>query len=380
MSRRDIQRTQRLLRRLDLEEVLADLDLVIDRKDGADAYFHCPDPEHRESNPSFHVCVEDVTDADGDSRLGFFNCWSHPGGPLKGLDFLDLVARVRGGVWDRGSRADERVEAAAWLRAEYLNGAEAEGDASTEAISRREAVCRARDWRELTWPPNRPVADARPEFLEYLERRGISAERAAELDLRAVSSAGAVSCLSQTVPGVLFPIREGGRAVNWYVRSIYRVPSRLKGRYCPGLPFVKDAGVLWVTGGALDPSAPAALVEGIFDAERVRALLLRDPGASEVPPGNVLAVLGGRVYPAQARRLRGVPYVIHLADGDEGGRSLWRTVEENLSIWTRAEFRPLPEGTDPGDAPEESILGALRAPETADRFSLGVRFRSSRRA
>jgi len=377
VSQKDIQRTQRLLRRLDLEEVLADLDLVVAWKNGADVYFECPDPSHRESNPSFHVCVEDVTDAEGRPRLGWFNCWSHPGGPLKGLDFADLVARCRGGIWDRGPREEERAAALSWLRAEYVRGdAAGGGEAALEdALRRRAAAVRPPDWRELTWPPNRPIAEARPEFRAYLERRGITAERAAELDLRAVHAAGDLSCLSKTVPGILFAIREAGRSVNWYVRSIFKVPSKLKGRYCPGLPFVKDAGVLWAPDG-IDASRPAALVEGIFDAERVRAVLLRNPGASPIPPGNVFAVLGGRIYPKQARRLRGVPFVMHVADGDEGGRSLWATLEENLSPWTRIEFRPLPAETDPGDAPEEALLEALRQP--AERSRLEVRFRSRR--
>jgi hypothetical protein len=51
-------------------------------------------------------------------------------------------------------------------------------------------------------------------------------------------------------------------------------------------------------------------------------------------------------------------------------------VEEHLSSWTRPEFRPLPEGTDPGDAPEAALLEALRAPEERTRIS--IRFRSRR--
>jgi hypothetical protein len=381
MSTRDVHRTQNLLRRLDLEEVLADLDLVIAYRNGADAYFECPDPSHRENNPSFHVCVEDVTDADGESHLGYFNCWSHPGEPLKGLDFLDLVARIRGNVWDRGSRNSERIEAAKWLRSEYLlNGEDPLGDLQlTEALGRRERGFRAPDYKVLTFPPNVPVSQARPEFRRYLENREISAERALELDLRAVSSVGDLGYLSKTIPGVLFPIRDGGRVINWYVRSIYRVPSKQKGRYCSGLPFVKDAGVMWLTGDRVDRDSPVALVEGIFDAERVRAVLLRNPGASPVPPGNVVAVLGGRVYPSQARRLSGVKAVIHLADGDEGGKNLWRTVKEHLSHWTHVEARTLPDGTDPGDAPEDVILEALQfSGDVGRRGKMTVRYRGRR--
>jgi hypothetical protein len=378
MSARDVERTQRLLRRLDVMEVLEDLDLEIVRRNGADVYCLCPDPSHVESNPSFHICVEDITDSEGRERLGWFHCWSHPNEPLKGVNFLDLVARIRGNIWDRWPTGAERVEAGTWLRTEYIRGNGEEGDASLEmALKRRERLVRVEEKAELVWPPNVPIERARPEFLRYLLKRDISLERAKELDLRAVSSAGDVPCLLRTVPGILFPIKEGGKVVNWYVRSIFRVPSRVKGRYCPGIPFVKDAGIVWVTGGEVDLSKPVALVEGIYDAERVRTILLEHPGVSPIPAGNVLAVLGGRVYPNQARRIRGLPFLIHLADGDEGGRSLWRTVEEHLSNWTRPTFRPLPEGMDPGDAPVDLILEALRAPE--ERRFVELRFRSTGR-
>ena len=377
-SRRELEREQRLLRHLDLEEVLEELGLEVLWRNGSDAYLLCPDPNHVEGNPSFHVCVEDVYDARGRAHIGWFNCWSHPGGDLRSRSFLELVARVRSDVWgeDRWPTEEEWGAAASWLRRKFVRGGDAQSDedARMTPLRRRDAFRRQVDWRELLWPPNFPIRRARREFRDYLLRRGVSLERAEELDVRAVPSSGEVlrGVLRETAPGVLFPIWEGGKPVNWYVRSIFKVPSRVKGRYCPGLPFVKDAGIIWAPDG-VDDTRPVALVEGIFDAERVRAVILRNPGLSFVPMSNVVAVLGGRIYPMQARRLRTVPAILHLADGDAGGLNLFETVEGELGRFTRLELRQMPERADPGDAPEDAILAALRPPEDVQLVS--VRFR-----
>jgi len=378
---RDLERTQRLLRRLDLEEVLEEgLGIDVLWRSGADAYAECPDPEHVDENPSFHVCVEDVEDSSGRSMLGWFNCWSHPDPDgMRGFNFLDLVAKVRNDLW--GEREDgrlnwpndaQRAEAAAWLREEFLTGEERESRA--ELAMRRRRRVSAPEWRELLFPPNVPIDRAEPRFREYLERREIPLQRARELDVRVVYHAGEAlkGAISGTVPGVLFPIPWEGRVVNWFLRGVNkRLKSRDKGRYCPGLPLGKGAGVLWAPDG-LPPDRPVVLVEGIFDAERVRALLRRE-GLER----SVAAVLGGRLYPAQAQRLRTVPYLIHLADGDDGGLTLGKTVDEQVGSFTRAEVRQLPEGTDPGDAPEDVLLRYLEPPRS--RLECRVRFRRTRR-
>lgn len=377
--KRDLERVQRLLRRIDLEEVLEDLGIEILYFNGPDAYAECPDPEHEDANPSFHVCVDDVTDDEGRSRLGWFNCWSHPDeDSMRGVNFLDLVAKIRFDLW--GERDDGRLNwpteeqrsaAAAWLRKEYLRGDRGEAEVRVErSIERRRAA--VTDWRELLFPPSEDVAEAESKFLEYLERREITAERAAELRVKAVRYPGASlkSVLADTCPGVLFPIPWEGRDVNWFVRGINkRLASRFKGRYCPGLPLGKGAGVLWAPDG-IEPRAPVVLVEGIFDAERVRAIVSRND--VEV---TVAAVLGGRLYPAQAKHLRAASHVIHLADGDSGGDTLGKSIEEQLGRFTRVAVRRLPDGEDPGDAEEEVILRMLKPPENLPRVR--VRFRSA---
>lgn len=374
MNRRDLARTHRLLRRLDLTEVLGDLGLEVLRRVGADAYVPCPDPGHSDRNPSCHVCVEDVPGRDGTSLLGSFNCWSHPGDDgLRGLDFLDLVARVRGDVWDRWPTRAERDAAAAWLRREYLR--DSDPDAASQRVQdRRRAAFTPAPVPVLRWPPNLPVAGS-VDGMAYLRGRDLGLARAVELGVRFVRSPGPElrGALSRTCPGVLFPIRGAdGRVVNWFLRSIHRVPSRDKGRYCPGVPLA-SAGVIWAP-GPLDLERPVALVEGVFDAERVRALILRSPGASAVLPGNVVAVLGGRIHPAQAARLRAVPLLLHLSDGDAGGEALGASVGEHLSRWTRVISRQMPAGTDPGDAPGDAVLEALSLPDA--RRLLRVRART----
>lgn len=383
--KRELERTQRLLRRLDLEEVLEDLGLEVVDRVGSDAYCPCPDPAHVDANPSFHVCVEDVPARDGGSLLGRFNCWSHPGeAGLRGLDFLDLVARVRSDAWDRPPTSEERRDAARFLRREYLDEEAIDADRAGEAVlRRREAVLARPEFLPLAWPPSAPLADAPPEFREFAERRGLPLARALELGVRAVRSLRASDrfgrTLKRTAPGIIFPIAgEDGEPANWFVRSIFRVPSREKGRYCPGVAGPRDAGLLWAP-DPLDLDRPVALVEGILDAERVRALLLRNPGVSDVPFGNVVAVLGARLYPRQAARIRGAPGVIHLADGDAGGATLFESVRGALGASTRAEFRPMPRGTDPGDAPEEALLAALRAPGELERPRARLRLRGARR-
>jgi len=361
---------------VDVEEVLEELGIEVLWRNGSDAYCECPDPDHVDSNPSFHVCVEDVEDREGRCRLGWFNCWSHPDeDAMRGRNFLDLVAKVRGGIWDRWPREEERTAAARWLREEFLKGAPREEEVlRTEALRRREKVTRVK-WTELLWPPLRPL-EKDAEAVAYLERRGIDLERARELEISSVRSAGDAlkSVLGPTIPAVLFPIVWRGERVNWFARAISRrVASRHKGRYAPVA--LGRAGVLWAPDG-LEPGAPVILVEGIFDAERVRRLLREagPPGTEEV---RVAAVLGGRLYPEQARFLRAAPWIIHMADGDAGGETLGETVVEHLGGTARVVVRKLPTGTDPGDAPPEVVLEAATPPARTSHVE--VRFRTSTR-
>jgi len=369
---RDVIRTQRLLRHVDLEEVLGDIGIEILRRDGANAYAECPDPNHIDRNPSFHVCVEDVSDRDGTSRLGYWDCWSHPVEGFRGRDFSDLVARVRGDVWDRAPTRDERGEALAWIRREYLHRDSTE-EVHVAAMIRRDRVIRIEERGELRWPPGKPVADANPEFLKYLERRFIGEERADALGVIAVNNAGSLRrCLGETVPAVLFPIRDGSEVVSWYARSIRRVKSSLKGRYAPRSE-IGTRGVFYWTGDP-DLHAPVILVEGIFDAERVRAYLELHPGA--VPPGNVAAVLGGRLQVPQAARILTHPRVLLLADGDRGGIGLWESVRKQRARRTRCSVYRCPDGGDPGDLPDDLLGEALSLLEvTRDSLTLRVRMR-----
>lgn len=367
---RDLERAQRLLRRVDVEEVLEGLGLEVLYYKGADAYTECPDPGHVDENPSFHVCVEDVVDRGGDDRLGAFNCWSHSDEGLAGANFIDLVARVLGEIWGedadgdpRFPREEDRDRAATWIRRNFLDG-----DVDFERLrssTRRRRRRKDRGSRPLVFPPTTPIADADPRFQIYLERRGITSARAAELEVVAVARTGRdlSRMLEETVPAVLFPIRFDGKVVNWFARSISpRCPKGAKGRYAPVK--LASAGVLW-SPDEPESDKPMILVEGVFDAERVRRLILAR--GLRISHRNVNAVLGGRIRPEQARRLRFHPAIIHLADGDKGGKTLSKSVEDELGEYTTVVVRRLPDGTDPDDAPEEAVVEALRPVEPVRR-------------
>lgn len=365
---RDLERVRRLLRRLDLEEVLEDLGLEVLWYAGAEAYLDCPDPGHEDRNPSFHICLEEVEDGEGNNRLGWFNCWSHPEPGLYSKNFLDLVARVRGDIWGDGPDGEprypteaDRMRAAAYLRATYLRGgADPDRLASAAVRRRRRRRETSVDRGALVYPPSSALADADPLFTEYLEARGVSAERAAELGVRAVVEAGDVKSLAATAPAVLFPILFNGEVVNWYARALADVAKKDKGRYAPGVPLA-NAGVLYAP-ESLDPRSRVVVVEGIFDRERVA----RDAARLGLlaAPGNVVAVLGGVIVDAQARRLRPFPEVVVLADGDVGGKALAASVVVHLGA--RVTVRYLPPGTDPDDVPEAALVEALGVEEASD--------------
>lgn len=383
---REAERVLRLLRRLDLEEVLDDLGLDILWYKGVDAYMDCPDPSHEDQNPSFHVCIEETEDDEGRNLLGWFNCWSHPQPGLSSQNFLDLVARVKYSIWEDEdgepiSPTDEdRMRAASYLRSTYLRGERAvePNQAADDALRKRERSASSSSDRApqgLIWPPSVGIMEGPERFRSYLTRRGFPLERAVELGARCVERHGKVEALYHTGPAVLFPIVHGGEVVNWFARAIGRVDKKNKGRYAPGVKLAK-AGVMWCP-ERLDSSLPVVMVEGLFDRERVYRV-----SCAHGLHVNVVGILGGRLDPAQARRLRGFPEALVLADGDNGGEIMIKSVEEHLggSVPVRA-FR-LPQGTDPDDAPEELILKALQGAAgsaPADVEDVRFRFRYRRR-
>lgn len=374
-SPREAERRLRLLRRLDLEEVLTDLGVDILWTKGADGYAECPDPDHVDGNPSFHVCLEEVTNRKGQNRLGWFNCWSHEGGTgvdLRGVNFLDLVARIRGGVWDRWTTDDERRAAAGWLRQKYVRTHQGGAE---RAARRRIRVIRQVETGELVWPKSKGIAESDPEFRTYLKGRGFPLGRAVRLGVRAVKRSGDVSCLSNTVPALLFPIYSEGEAVNWFARSITRrVESKNKGRYAPGVA-LGSAGIFWAPERP-DFSKAVALTEGLLDAERVKRVVNGHELA--VAETNVLAVLGGSIHKVQASRLRACPAVYVLADGDKGGAALLKSVKAQLERFTNVVDASMPAGCDPDDVPAEELISRLKMPKK--RVKIAVRYRRRSRS
>jgi hypothetical protein len=68
---------------------------------------------------------------------------------------------------------------------------------------------------------------------------------------------------------------------------------------------------------------------------------------------------------------------MHVADGDAGGRTLTESIEEHLEDHTIVDPRPLPDGTDPDDAPRKALLAALKVPD--ERARVARRYRRTRR-
>lgn len=352
-----------LIRRVDLEEVLDELGiLVLDRK-GADACAQCPHPDHPDSDPSFHVCVEDVVDASGRGRLGWYHCWSHPDREMSGGDVTVLVAKVRSAAWGRDPRPDEVREAVRWLEGR----AGVDPGAALRRRARQRRVVASGDGRRLVWPPVVRLSDAPPEFVSYLAGRGICASRAERLGAAAVLEAGdgLEGCLGPTIPGVLLPVRHMGEVVSWYVRSIDPgCPSRSKARYSPGAG-LQARGVMW---SADEPvvGAPVVVVEGIFDADRVSRFVERHGVGLE--PRNVLAALGGSLTEAQARRVRYLnpSRVLALGDGDAGGERLVSSVVSRVGSLVVGACAP--RGTDPGECSDRDLGRLLGGGTKKTRF------------
>lgn len=323
-----------------------------------DAYARCPNPDHDDGNPSFHVAISGP-------RRGSYNCW---GCELGGRNFTDLVAVLLSSAWGRPPTKQERLDAVEWLK-DASGTTRGAGAIAEDSVRRRIRLSGKADpiKHGLIWPPTLPIAGTVVE--PYLAGRGISLERAEQIGARAVLDSGELErCLGKTIPGVLIPIRWGGEDVSWYVRAVGDVLRGCKGRYPPGVPL---SGVFWTESEPVRGS-PVALVEGIFDAERVSRIIRER--ALEWHPGNVLALLGGNLTSRHVRELRRFSHVHVLADGDAAGVKIAKAVSKKFG--SSSSFDAMPTGSDPGDAPEDLIATALISARR--RAANHVRIRSGR--
>ena len=344
----EIARSQRLLRQLDMEALIEDLGIIIDYQMGYDIYAHCPDPNHIDRNPSFHICCADEEDAAGENLLGYYNCWSHPDNTMSSRNFLNLVAKILYNKWDRIPNARDLKKASTWIRQKYNISAKKVDDLPVIKLPRPKKI----EYPMLDFPKSIPIRLAQSKFRRYLEKRHISLKRANELDVGAVENPGDTfyGCLRETVPGIIFPIRWRGKIANWFVRSILRVQSRYKARYAPKMPLGKHEGILWAPDGCY-PHSSKILVEGILDAERVRQIVKDNGFRFEVN-----AVLGGQLHEKQALNLFMSKSLIHLADGDHGGLALSKSILQKLP---NTDIVMLPDGMDPNDVDEKFIFDVL---------------------
>lgn len=347
-----------LLRRVAPDEILARLGWPAPEMRQGDGYYPCPDPSHVDEHPSFHIRLVDDIDSTGVPRIGRYNCWSHPHPGLSGMDFFRLVAHIRADAWNRHVTAEERLDAMKWVRKEFL-GRDKESigfEADLTRRLRREAN-QAQARGELTWPVECiPMASADRQFIDYMEGRGIPLERAMALGALAIASYDPIMSLKETVPAVMFPIKDmNGKVANWFARAINKVPSRYKGRYCPGMP-VGTAGLIW-SPDKRDISKPVAICEGIFSSERART-------ASDEAgwyPGNFVAALGGTLTAEQAKHLMLHPGVLVLADSGVAGAKFAAKVAERLGSLVPVWVKQCPDPTDPGNVPMDFLVDALRS-------------------
>lgn len=354
-KRRDIDRIQKLLRKIDLEEVLEDLGLEVIYNDGYNINLTCPDPNHDDNNPSFNVCINDTEDSK--SKLGWFNCWSHPliddENYMRGLNFVDLISRIRFDIWDRWINEDERNLSKKWLRENYLKIKDSR-TIIKESIEKRKKyknVVNNKNSR-LLFPPSIEIEKSRDEFKNYIKKRGITLNRAKKLNMKAVTSPGQLyGTLRNTLPGVLFPIKWNNNIVSWYIRSIYKVQPKYKGRNCPGFE-LSNSGILWSPDGINEK--PTIIVEGIIDAERIRSICVKYGFKF-----NVISTLGCNMSYKQSISLRKIKNILHLADGDHAGIKLSKTIEKYLGNFSRIKIKNMPNGFDPGDVDEKYIVNIL---------------------
>ena len=341
----------------------------------------CPDPNHKDSDPSFHICVDDVYRKGVGNMIGWYHCWSHvpedetaegaDRRPFKGKNFLTLVAKLRREAFtDDPVTRDEIDDAARYLRKTYLRP-EGDDELIRRTLERRQMADEVdvRD-AQLIWPPSMPIEEAPLEFRKYLTGRGFPVGRAIDLGVRAVRRWGKAKWLKWTCPAVMFPILHQGKPVNYYCRSINRrVDPKDKGRYASRVP-LQSNGVFWAPERP-DYKAPVGITEGLIDAEAVRRKIVGSE--TGVSPENVLATLGGTLHRAQAARLRACPLVYVLGDGDQGGAKLLRSVRDQLPTVKVVDAR-MPSGMDPDEAPPEAVVERLRPPVSAR----GIRIRYQR--
>lgn len=192
------------------------------------------------------------------------------------------------------------------------------------------------------FPPWRERRFAR----EYLASRGVTANVADVLDLRA----------GDWERRVVFPVRDrAGRLRGATGRTLIDPPPRGARYHFYRVGEGDDAGTVrgytWLGEDSVDPSRPVVVVEGPFDLAAVRAAY-----------DNSVSSLFNNVKAPQSGWHARVPVIVGMFDTGQGGdvaRARLRSVVRGTSV--RVYDCPIPNGRkDPGECGPAEIYDALR--------------------
>lgn len=304
---------RKIRRRVDIEDVLRRLRIEFKRRDD-DLYSVCPNPEHKDRDPSWHI-----RSVQGDMKNGVFNCWSCKWSgdiyslvsKLRGVDFAGAVAFVKASMREAATIAPAEIS-----DDDYLQGMQ---PAEPPEIG-------------FFWPDERGVL--RPftpkpirfdsDCAVYLRSRWIGSqyvERHGLLDW-------------QEKRRIIVPILRRGRMISWVARSYVGASPKT---FAP-----KGAPKRWEIFGLdlLDHAiAEVNIVEGWVDQIRL----------SQIGVQNALAICGSTLTEPQVEEIVFARRVIVWMDGDKAGEVLAEDVAGWLGYERELMIVEMPEGKDPGD-------------------------------
>ena len=291
---------------VDVPAVLRALGLEFEDRGEGELYARCPNPEHPDSNPSWHI------HSGSDSRNGVFFCWSCKWSG----NIFTLVATVKGCAMGEAARF-----VAEHAREEVSIGEPAgpeDYERSLRAVEPPEIG--------LEWKGRR--IEARPvewgsEAAEYLRRRMIGmayVQKFSMLDWKERRR-------------VIVPITRGGRMISWIARS-----------YVGGKPKTlapRNAPKRWELFGydQLGFGPVVSICEGWADQIRL----------AQAGRPNPVALCGSRVSEQQAESLARFKRFEVWPDGDTAGEGLVRDLRAWLGRGREFVVFRVPDRKDPSD-------------------------------
>jgi DNA primase len=308
---------------IDVPELLAALEIRVEKKSANRLWAVCPSPEHNDHDPSWFIWNEP-----GVPRHGKHRCYGcgFRGGPTA------LVREVLGGSWD---------DAAYWLETGTLQSTpltiqvEVKEARAIERVSQPDWVRFVTTWEEWPTLARRYLASPKrrmgPEVWPALAQRwglGFIAKGDREL-----------------VNRIWLPIRDTNlKLMSWQARTYVDDDVRYTTPHHVATPILYGAEH-WP-----EPEDRRAIVvvEGPFDALSVDR-------ATRLPVG---AVIGSNPAPRQLIALSTFKEVVVMSDADPAGDKLADALV-GLGRWTTVTRVRLADGSDPGGATDETLRSAL---------------------